>query len=69
LASDALQKKAQKQQKEADDVVRKAAIAYTRAQNKQKKELRAEGVQDRKAENKQGCIFNNTKSLDLQFPP
>jgi hypothetical protein len=53
LASNTLQKKAQKQRKKADNVVRKATTAFTRAQNKQKKELQAEGVQDRKAKNEQ----------------
>ena len=46
LASDALQKIARKRQKEADEILRKATIAFTWAQNKQKKELQVKRVQD-----------------------
>ena len=40
LASEALQKIKDKRRKEADEVLRKANTAVTRAKNKQKEELR-----------------------------
>jgi hypothetical protein len=42
---------AEKRRKEANEVLRKAIIAFTRAQNKQKNKLHAKGVLDRKAKN------------------
>jgi hypothetical protein len=50
LASDALAIMASKRRKEADEALRKADLALTRAQNKQKEELRVEGVANRRAE-------------------
>ena len=43
----------EKRRKEANEVLQKAIIAFTRAQNKQKNELHVEGVLDRKAKNEQ----------------
>jgi hypothetical protein len=49
LAIDALDKIAKKRRKEADEVLRKATIALTRAQNKQTKDLKQEGIANRAA--------------------
>jgi hypothetical protein len=50
MASDTLQRMAEKRRKEADEVLRKATTTLTRAVNKQKSELKQEGIADRAAE-------------------
>ena len=50
LASDALQKIKDKKRKEADENLKRARTAITRAENKAKNELHAKGVQARKDE-------------------
>ena len=50
LAIDALDKIAEKRRKEANEVLRKANTALTRAENKQAKDLKQEGIADRAAE-------------------
>ena len=69
LASDALQKMATKRQKEANEVLKKATTAFTRTKNKQKKELQAEGVQDRKAENERRQYIQQHQALGSMIPP
>ena len=50
LARNALTTMKEKRKREADDALRKANTALTRAQNKQKADLKALGVADRRAE-------------------
>jgi hypothetical protein len=68
MASDALQKKAEKRRKEADEVLRKATTAFTRAVNKQKRELRAEGVADRAAEKERRDYIEQHQALGSTIP-
>jgi cellobiose-specific phosphotransferase system component IIA len=49
LAIDALDKIAEKRRKEANEVLRKANIALTRAKNKQAKDFKQEGIANRAA--------------------
>jgi hypothetical protein len=60
---------AEKRWKEADEVLRKATTAFTRAQNKQKNELHAEGVLDRKAENERRQYIQQHQALGSTIPP
>jgi hypothetical protein len=69
LASEALQKMAEKRRKEADEVLRKANTALTRAQNKQKNELNAEGVLDRTAERERKLYIQQHQALGYEIPP
>jgi hypothetical protein len=65
IAKDALLKIAEKRRKEANKVLRKATIAFTRAINKQARDLKAEGVFNRVVKGHKKKIFNNTRSLNL----
>jgi hypothetical protein len=69
LASDALQKMIEKRRKEADEVLRKANTALTRAQNKQTEELRQEGVADRSAERERKQYLQQHQALGSTIPP
>jgi hypothetical protein len=58
-----------KRRKEADKVLQKATPAFTRAQNKQKNELQAEGVQVRRAENERRHYIQQHQALGSTIPP
>jgi hypothetical protein len=60
---------AEKRRKEADEVLRKANTALTRAQNKQKNDLQAQGVLDRKAENERRQYIQPHQALGSTIPP
>ena len=68
LASDALQKIAEKRRKEADEILRKANTTLTRAQNKQTEELRQEGVADRSAERERKQYIQRCQVLGCLIP-
>jgi hypothetical protein len=68
LASEALQKIKDKRRKEADEVLRKANTAVTRAENKQKEELRIQGVQARKDEKERRQYIQQHQALGTSIP-
>lgn len=69
LASDALEKMAVKRRKEADEALRKATTALTQAQNRQTRELNAEGVLDRAAKREQKQFIRQHQALGFTIPP
>ena len=69
LASNALQKMAEKRQKEANKALQKANTALTRAQNKQMEELRQEGVANHSAEREQKQYIQQHQALGSTIPP
>jgi hypothetical protein len=69
LASDALQKMAQKRRKEADEALQKATRALTLAENRQKNELTAEGVLDRTAKRERKQWIQQHQPLGFTIPP
>jgi hypothetical protein len=68
IASDALQKMAEKRRKEANEVLRKATIALTRAVNKQNSELKQEGIADRAAERERRQYIQQHQVLGSTIP-
>ena len=68
LASDALISMAEKRRKEADKVLRKANLALTRAQNKQKEALRIKGVTDRRKEQERKRQIQQYQALGSTIP-
>jgi hypothetical protein len=68
LASDALQKIKDKRRKEADDILRKAKTAVTRAENKAKNELNARGIQARKDEKARILLIQQHQALSISLP-
>jgi hypothetical protein len=69
LASDALQTMAKKRKKEADEALRKANTAYTRARNKQLEELWKEGVADCQKERERKELIQQHQTLGITIPP
>jgi hypothetical protein len=69
LASDALQTMAKKRKKEADEALRKANAAYTRARNKQLEELWKEGVADCQKERERKELIQQHQTLGITIPP
>jgi hypothetical protein len=68
LASDALQKIKNKRKKEADDTLRKAKTAITRAENKAKNKLHDKGVQARKDEKARLLMIQQYHELGICLP-
>jgi hypothetical protein len=64
-AIDALQSIAKKRKKEADEALRKANTAYTRARNKQLEELQQEGVADRWSERERKELIQQHQTLGI----
>ena len=68
LASDALQKIAEKRRKKADEILWKANTTLTCAQNKQTEELRQERVADRSAERERKQYIQQCQVLGCLIP-
>jgi hypothetical protein len=68
LASDALQKIKDKRRKEADDILRKAKTAITRAENKAKNELNTRGIQAQKDEKARIILIQQHQALGISLP-
>jgi hypothetical protein len=69
LASDALIQKKAKARKAAEEKLKKAQTAVTRAENKAKEDLRVRGVAARKAEKKRLKTILEHYALGVQLPP
>lgn len=69
LALDALNQKKVKARKAAEEKLKKAQTAATRAENKAKEELRVKGVAARKAEKDRFKTIQQHQALGIQLPP
>jgi len=69
LASDALAQKKVKARKAAEEKLKKAQTAVTRAENKAKEDLRVKGVAARKAERDRVKTIQEHQALGIQLAP